>query len=83
MTIKTRITNGQTISKRLAGSESIRLSSPQIAISPSLSLNDLKDVTTAGVSNENILVFSATEKKFIPAQSLDTIVLGPVSGGVF
>jgi hypothetical protein len=83
MSIKVRVAPTQPISTGLSDVNRIRLSSPEFEFKPSITLDDLTDVTTAGAKDEDILVFSRSTRQFTPTESTDLISLETVSGGVF
>jgi hypothetical protein len=83
MRIRARIASTQAISTSLSDINRIRLSSPAIAIKPSILLEELIDVTTVGVENENILIFSATTRQFVPSEKSSLFSVKNVFGGQF
>jgi hypothetical protein len=83
MSIKVRVAPTQPISTSLSEDNRIRLTSPEILVKPSLFLEDLVDVTTAGAENENILIFSSATRQFAPSESTALISIQTVSGGQF
>jgi hypothetical protein len=83
MSIKAKIAGAKTISTNISGTERIRLSSPAFAIKPSLPLDDFTDVTTVGAKDEDLLIFNARAKKFLPAEPSSAFELLSVSGGTF
>ncbi len=83
MSIKARIAGAKTISTNISGTERIRLSSPAFDIKPSLPLDDFTDVTTVGAKDEDLLIFNAQAKKFLPEEPSSAFELLSVSGGTF
>lgn len=71
MKIRARISDKKVISSSLSGVNRIRLSSPAIAIKPSIFLSDLIDVTTVGASNDDALIFSQLSNNFNPTDITD------------
>jgi hypothetical protein len=83
MGIRAKITNVETISTSLSDVNSIRLSAPSINIKPELSINELIDASSVDAETDDILLFTAVNKKFIPIQSSEVIPLPLVNGGSF
>jgi hypothetical protein len=83
MSIKVRVAPTQPISTGLSDINRIRLSSPAIGIKPNLFLEDLVDVTTVGAEDEDILLFSAAARQFVPTEKTTVISLQTVFGGQF
>jgi hypothetical protein len=83
MGIRAKITNVETISTSLSDVNSIRLSAPSINLKPELSINELIDASSVDAETDDILLFSAVNKKFIPIQASQVISLPLVNGGSF
>jgi hypothetical protein len=82
MTIKVKIAPTQAISSSLSEVNRIRLSSPEIDIKPSVSLEELDDVTIVGAEDGDILSFSSALRKYAPSEQPD-FTLQKVFGGQF
>jgi len=83
MGIRARITNVEKISTSLSDANNIRLSAPAINIKPDLSTNELLDTASVGAETNDILLFTAINRKFIPIQSSVAIPIPLVNGGSF
>jgi hypothetical protein len=71
MRIRARIASTQAILTSLSDINRIRLSSPAIPIKPNIFLSDLTDADNTGASEDDALIFLASNKNFTPTDITD------------
>lgn len=71
MGIKVAISDRKVINSSLTETNRIRLSSPAIAIKPSIFLSDLTDINTVDASDDDALIFEFSSRNFRPTDITD------------